>query len=189
LIAIVLAWMPAPVAAQCAQWDASGVWEIKQQGLKYGIIVTLQQNGRVLTGSANISTNLHYGPVNADGAIDGNSLSLQIFWQDGSVGVYNGKFLPSGRLDGTGYEKNTPNITHMWHSQNPLKCGAAQQVSTAKSPPPKPIKRSKARNTEPASVPAMNVPGIIASQVIYPDARSGEFPCARRCCARNWVNA
>jgi hypothetical protein len=168
LIAILLVWMPAPVAAQCAKWDASGTWEIKQQGLKYGILVTLQQNGRALNGYAHISTNKHYGPVNADGVIDGDDLTLQIFWQDGSVGVYNAKFLPSGRLDGTGYEKKTPNITHMWHSQNPLKCGAAQQVSTAKSPqpPPKPIKRSgRAQKTAP---PAMKVPGIITSQVVYP---------------------
>jgi hypothetical protein len=170
MIAAVLALMPTPILAQCAHWDASGVWEIKQRGLNYGIIVTLQQNGRALNGSANISTNLRYGPVNADGTIDGDRLSLQIFWQDGSVGVYNAKFLPSGRLDGTAYEKNTPNITQMWHSQNPLKC-APPPVSTAKLdavPPPKPIKSSgKARKTEVAPSP-MKVPGIVASQVVFP---------------------
>jgi hypothetical protein len=175
LFTAVLALLPISAGAQCAQWDASGVWEIKQRGLDYGIIVTLQQNGRVLIGSANISTNLNYGPVNADGTIDGDSLSLQIFWQDGSVGVYNAKFLPSGRLDGTGYEKNTPNITHLWHSQNPLKCSRTGPAKPFKLtykitlPPPHPIKSSgKMPKPAPAAPPPpMKVPGIIASQLVF----------------------
>lgn len=169
LFAAVVALMPISATAQCTNWDASGVWEIKQRGLDYGILVTLQQNGRVLIGSANISTNLNYGPVNADGTIDGDSLYLQIFWQDRTVGVYNGKFLPSGRLEGTGYEKMTPNITHMWHSQNPLKCAPPPVVKQPPPPKPKPIKSSGKAKTAPAPPPSpMKVPGIVASQAFFP---------------------
>lgn len=174
LLAAVFVLLPISAHAQCKNWDASGVWEIKQRGLNYGIIVTLQQNGRALTGFAEVSTNKKYGRKVADGTVDGDRLSLQIFWQDGSVGVYNANFLPSGRLDGTAYEKKTPNITHMWHSQNPLKCApstppAEPGVLTRPTTTPKVFKGTgKARKTKPAP-PAMTVPGIVASQVFYPN--------------------
>jgi hypothetical protein len=176
LLAALLAVLPVSAHAQCKKWDVSGVWEIRQSGLKYGIIVDLRQNGRVLIGSANISTNLHYGPVKADGTIDGDNVSLQIFWQDGTVGVYNAKFLPSGRLDGNGYEKKTPNITHIWQSSKQFKCPPPPSfnvpLNTYKGKPkpkpkPKPVSSTTKPKTEDPPPPPMKIPGIIASQVIY----------------------
>ena len=180
LLAAVFVLLPNSAGAQCKNWYVGGVWEIKQAGLKYGIIVDLQQNGGVLKGTANISTNLHYGPVKAKGTIDGDNISLQIFWQDGSIGIYNAKFLSSGRLDGNGYEKKSPNITHIWQSSKQFKCPPPPSfnvpLNTYKGKPkPKPVSSPTKPKTEEPPPPPMKVPGIIATQAIFshPSALAG----------------
>ncbi|MBK7392868.1 MAG: hypothetical protein IPI64_06135 [Chloracidobacterium sp.] len=180
LLAVIVVLLPISAGAQCKNWYVGGVWEIKQSGLKYGIIVDLKQNDRVLIGTANISTNLNYGPVKAKGTIDGDNLSLQIFWQDGTVGVYNAKFLSSGRLDGNGYEKKTPNITHIWQSKKQFKCPPPPSfnvpLNTYKGKPkPKPVSSPTKPKTEEPPPPPMKVPGIIATQAIFshPSAYTG----------------
>jgi hypothetical protein len=51
LLAAVLTLMPSTAGAQCTNWDASGESTIYQRGQK-PITLTLQQNGRVITGEA-----------------------------------------------------------------------------------------------------------------------------------------
>ncbi len=156
--------------AQCKQWYVGGVWEIEQRGLTYNIVLTLQQNGNRLSGKAGISTNKGYPAVKVDGTISGDSLSLQIYWIDGKIGVYNAKFLSSGRLDGTGYEIKTPHITHIWQSRKQFKCPPPPSfnvpLNTYKGKPkPKPVSSpTKPKTEEP---PPMKVPGIVASQVYF----------------------
>jgi len=164
LFAAVLALLPISAAAQCAKWDAGGEWSISQRGQLSSIYLTMMQKGRVITGKAEHwiddgdggRKKLH-GIV--DGTIDGDSFSVQIFWNNDTTGVYNGKVLPSGRLDGEAYEKNTPKILVAWHSDGVLKC-----------PPPPPVIPKVLKSTgkaRPAPKPP-TPPFIIAGQPIIP---------------------
>jgi hypothetical protein len=168
--------MPASAGAQCPQWNVAGVWEIEQRGLTYNIVLTLQQNGNILNGTAGISINKGYPPVKVKGTIEGDSVHLQIHWVDGTVGVYNAKFLSSGRLDGTGYEIKTPNITHIWQSRKQFKCPPPPSfnvpLNTYKGkpkPPPKSTGKAKPAPSDQSAPPAspVKVPGIAASKVYF----------------------
>lgn len=188
LLAAVIALLPSSVEAQCSTgWDASGMWSISQRGQKERINLNLQQNGRVLTGTASIvhEETPWTGGITAqtirarvDGTIDGDNFSVQIFWKDNLTGVYNAKVLPSGRLDGETYDKNNSKIRQTWNSWEVLKCLPPPTPTT-----PKPIKATGKRKvtppptqtSQPAPPPIMKVPGIRASQVVfdYPGALTG----------------
>jgi hypothetical protein len=182
LLAAVFILLPISAQAQCTNWHAGGDLSISQPGLGVGVLfwLRLTQKGRVITGTADydgiISDRYQTIAGTVEGTLDGNSFSVQIFWQNGLTGVYNAKVLPTGRLDGEAYEKSTPNIRVSWHSLDVLKCATAgpskgfkitSKITLPPSPPP--IRRSgKARPAEPAPPPPpMKVPGIVASQVIF----------------------
>ncbi len=154
--------------AQCQQWNVSGVWNIEQRGLKYAIVLTMEQNGEVLTGKARISTNSGYPAVNVYGTLKGDLVNFRILWIDGSIGVYDAQFHPAGRLNGHGYEKKTPNIRHMWQSNKKFKCPPPASfnvpLNTYKGKP-KPVSSPTKPITEPPT--PMKVPGIISSQPIF----------------------
>lgn len=141
---------PISARAQCStSWDASGKWSIKQAGSSYTNDLTLEQRGRVITGVALTLRDTSGGIFipggrttisgTVDGTIDGDNLSIQIFWRDGLTGVYNGKFLPSGRLDGVAWEKASPNRTQTWYSVGVLKC-TPPPPPPSQPPPPKPLR-------------------------------------------------
>lgn len=186
LLAVIVVLLPISSRAQCPEWNVAGVWNIEQRGLKYDIVLTLNQNGHKLTGTAGISTNPGYPAVKVKGTIDGDRVRFQIFWIDDSIGVYEAKFLSSGRLDGNGWEIKTPNITHIWQSKKQFKCPPPPSfnvpLNTYKGKPePKPVQQGgkskstgKAKPTKAEPLP-MKVPGIIASQAIFshPSAYTG----------------
>jgi hypothetical protein len=175
--AAVMVLLPTSAQAQCSNWDASGSWYIVQGNPSFYIRLELDQKGRVLTGrttQGKLDKNLEryeqtIGTV--DGTIDGDKFYVQIFWTKGDTGVYNAKVLPSGRLDGEGYEKRSPNVRVPWHSEGVLKCAPLPPSAIPQSTPPRPKQTQssgKAKKTEPAPPPPpMKVPGIVASQVIF----------------------
>ncbi len=96
LFAAVLALLPIPAGAQCANWDAAGGWNIRQRGAADLIQLRLEQRGRVLTGTAYNDAVTGWYEVRrvegtVDGTIDGDRLSVQIFWSGQLTGVYDGK--------------------------------------------------------------------------------------------------
>lgn len=163
LFIAVLALLPISAEAQCSTgWDASGEHVIRQRGT-YPFHVTLQQNGRVITGTASATVDRGDGGVKTitgpvDGTIDGNSFRVQIFWNNQQTGIYTATVLPSGRLDGEAYEKRSPNVRPTWNSDAVLKCA-----------PPPPVVPRPVRSTgkaKPAAPP--KPPFVLASQGIFP---------------------
>lgn len=148
----VLVLLPISAGAQCRTWEAGREMLIVQPGFQSRL--TIQQNGPVITGNAigsvrdedGTRTITAQGPV--DGTFDGNNFSIQIYWYNDHTGVYNGKVLPSGRLDGEGYEKRSPNIRVPWHSEGVLKCAPPPPPPT-----PKPIKSSGKARIEVLALP------------------------------------
>ncbi len=169
LLGAVLALLPVSAGAQCSTgWDASGRHGVRQAGLRYGFTLELQQRGRVITGTAYGLVDNRSGGVDkldgtVDGTLDGDSFSAQIFWKNGQTGIYKSKVLPSGRLDGEGYEKNSANVRVPWNTVGVLKCAPPPPVT------PKVIRSSgKAKPATPSPAAQPKPPFVIASQAIFP---------------------
>ncbi len=165
LFAAVLALLPISAGAQCKNWEAGREMLIVQPGFQSRL--TIEQKGSVITGNAigsvrdedGTRTITAQGPV--DGTFDGNNFSIHIYWYNDHTGVYNGKVLPSGRLDGEGYEKRSPNVRVPWHSEGVLKCAPPPPVI------PKVLKSTGKAKPAPTPVPP-TPPFINAGQVIIP---------------------
>jgi hypothetical protein len=167
LFITVLALVPISAGAQCStKWLASGheVVSIMQRGQRYGIHLSLVQKGRVITGTASHQTSSGVNKGTVDGTIDGDSFRVQIFWNNGQTGVYIANVLPSGRLDGEGYEKNSPNVRPTWHSVGVLKCAPPPHIQSPINPFKFPNKKPPSKPASPPPTP----PFIIASQPIIP---------------------
>jgi hypothetical protein len=170
LSAMLLALHPISAQAQCAKWDASGDLKIKQHG-QFAFDVKLEHKGKVITGTANSwigsDGKTITGPV--DGTIEGDDFRILILWNNYTVGVYTAKILPSGRLEGEGYERNSPNVRVPWHSETLLRCPASEwkivtgTVKTDPAPAPKPIARS---GRKPPPAPPLKPPFITANPLI-----------------------
>jgi hypothetical protein len=177
--------LPTPAQAQCTNWDASGPLTIIQRGTTDNVELTLAQNGRVITGTAgyHAKNDTHAGfgrrqvMGTVDGTIDGDSFSVQIFWPDNLTGVYNGKILPSGRLDGETYDKNNAKIRQTWRSEGVLKCTPPpvkpkpiRSSGKARITPTTPPRSAQApvRTSEVAPSPPLKPPFIVAGNVVFP---------------------
>ncbi len=168
--------------AQCSTnaWTIAGQFlTINQVGQKHPIKLTVQQNGRTITGTAahTIETPgglLKFGGIETlagqvSGTINGSGFSIAIAWSNGKTGIYDAVIVPGGSLDGKAYEKSSPKVLHVWHSFSAVMCLPPAPVSKtppAQTPKPKPTP-VPAPKPAPAPVP-MKVPGIVASQVIFP---------------------
>jgi hypothetical protein len=66
ILAAVVTLVPSSADGQCAQWDASGIWPLRQSNGPF-VTMKLRQNGKVLTGTASY-------PV---GAKEGSGISFE----------------------------------------------------------------------------------------------------------------
>lgn len=190
LLAAVLTLLPTSAQAQCKQWDVSGTWDLEQSN-GYFVRLELSQKGTEVKGKASYGTVTEGTKVlgvlmvggdtvthtlDVNGNIEGDDFYALI----GRAGVYRAKVGSSGRLDGTTYDSSNPSSTANWFSGRAMKCAKAGPAKPFKitskitlppstpSPSPSPIKSSgKARVATPPP-PPMKVPGIVASQVIFP---------------------
>ena len=150
--AFVLALPCSSMKAQCTQWDVSGRWGM-QQSNGYLTKVTLQQNGRTVTGTASYQGKVK-GPVSGivekvnpvtgkvvgdlepkttvtnqgmvSGSVDGDNVHLEVSWEGGG-GIYNGKIGGDGRINGMTYDRNHPSSKANWSSTAAMNCAAAGQ--------------------------------------------------------------
>ena len=158
-LALTVAFAPAAAKAQCRQWDASGSWTIIQAG-GIEIAVSLRQNGKVITGTAertlsgkgSSSVMGSFGTEGVDkgsidGTVDGDNCNFQLYWLHGVVGVYSAKIGPQGRLEGRAYDKNKPSNNATWFSSRVMRCNEAKPGSSGVNsgyqlpPPPAPTPR------------------------------------------------
>lgn len=142
---------PVLAAAACSQWDLRDVF--LRQG-NFIVDFSLEESGGNLQGQArwldatedtgwpllpriaghHMST--MHGP--ADGSINGNQLQLTVFWADGTVGAYSGVIGPTGRIEGTTYDKRNPSIRAQWHSQERIHCLVSASATPSEPPPSAP---------------------------------------------------
>ena len=141
LFTFIFALSAPSVEAECQQWDVGHRWRFKQGPTP--VDLDLQQNGTVVTGTAThdlkVDSSGHfkssYLPVpvggKVDGTVKGDRFAVHIYWDNNTVGVYNGTIRPSGRIEGTGYEQRSPSTKVNWYSVSTMKCAdAANQPKT-----------------------------------------------------------
>jgi len=167
-----------PVEAQCSQWNVAHAWQFKQ-GSGQGAIevkLDLHQNGTVITGTASHVLYVRksegvgpfggYGGYDAvrgtvDGTVERDSFAVKIYWDNNTIGVYDGTIRSSGRIEGKGWEQSTPGTKVNWHSVTTMVCADAAPVK-----PPDATKsaseaaddwinqeRSKRKTAKPATTP------------------------------------
>lgn len=182
IVAALLGLLPIAARSQCANWDARGEHIIFQKNDSLSFVLNIEQNGRVLTGTAKYDAKTGKSGLlgqfdertsvvgTVDGTLVGDAFSIQIFWPENLTGVYNGKILPSGRLDGETYDKNNSKIRQTWRSEGVLKC----LPPAAPAAPPTPLRPPPIRRTGRAPKPAavepepLKPPAIVATRPVFP---------------------
>lgn len=155
--AAVFALLTMSAQAQCPNgWDASGTLRV-MQGTKFfnPTDLKLTHQGTGLSGTAQYEKRT--GPfksITVNGSVTGtlvrDSFSIEVAWQDGLTGIYNGRVLPSGLMEGQTYAKHKPGHQELWRTERVLNCAAPLP------PPPKVIKSSG--RTKPAPKPSADAP-------------------------------
>jgi hypothetical protein len=157
-----------PMEAQCNQWNVGHGWRFKQgtrvinqKTVTTAVDMNLQQKGTVVTGTATLrdtypSEGVVYVLWNVsgtvDGTVEGDSFAVKIYWENNTIGVYDGTIRPSGRIEGKGYEQATPRKKVNWYSVSTMKCA----------------------DTAPAAPPPLNSPGKVPAPTPKPIKSSGK---------------
>jgi hypothetical protein len=170
---------PVRAGAGCTQWDATGQWSVSQtNGISAGFNLQRtdvglqgtaswghQEGGGVFTGTDAVITT-----GSADGAINGDSFDVTVYWDNDTIGEYTGRVDPFGRLTGTTIDKNNPHSVAAFHSDQTFKClksaGAIAPSSVAPAvvdaAPGKALGRA---NAGPAASPASLVSSCEAARL------------------------
>lgn len=127
LLAAAASWLLASAAqAQCLQWNIAGSWQLAQANGPAPRL-ELQQDGDQVRGRAVYLQTAERGADydnagSVDGTVVGDELHLTIYWEQASVGVYNGKIAPDGAVQGGTYDKRNPDAYALWSSDHKAVC-------------------------------------------------------------------
>lgn len=125
--------------AACAQWDLRGDWRISQRN---NIVVHVSvdgQDGRNVWGTArwlhradNSGVLNDLGIVgddpdlwitgNLEGTTEGDSVRFKVYWNNNTVGVYEGSISEMGRLEGANWDQARPGSRVGWFSTSTMDC-------------------------------------------------------------------
>jgi hypothetical protein len=163
-----LALLPATAGGQCTQWDVSGKWNIEvKSGVRKGYVarVSVLQSGKSLSGEVLTDGESIGVATFKNGTSDGDRFGIYLTWDgkglDGSnVEVYAGTIGSNGMIEGTALLIGDRSGNAAWSSDRSMRCLVKPPKSTGKA---KPVK---------AEPTPMKVPGIVASQVIFPSPYS-----------------
>ena len=155
-----------PAEAECQQWNVGHGWRFKQGTI--AVDMNLHQNGTVITGTAGhifyvresdgvLGMGGHGGYKDVRGTVDGtverDSFAVKIYWDNNTIGVYDGTIRPSGRIEGKGWEQSTPRTKVNWHSVTTMVCADAAAAQAAAPATPKPIRSSGKAKPSAAPLP------------------------------------
>ena len=111
-----------PLRAECLQWKIVDDWWAKQSNGFTAFLEFDSDQSNGLHGGANyvVGGDRIYG--NLHGSIKGSVLKFTIFWQNSSVGVYEGSISQAGLIEGITYDRNNPDVTASFHSDTNMPC-------------------------------------------------------------------
>jgi len=143
---------------ECSKWDLNGEWKLVQTNATSPIF-TLHQTPTGLQGRATywyvhedeciiVSCGDGYFRVDAsvDGTAKGDDFEVVAYWNNGTTGVYTGKIGAQGRMNGSTYDRQHPQVMAHWYSDRTATCldgtaGTGERTGTtssALSTPPAP---------------------------------------------------
>src|SRR5687767_2655063 len=135
---------------ECTQWDLNGEWKLVQTN-ETSPIFTLQQTPTGLQGSATYwyvhedeciivfcGDDYYRVDGSVDGKVVGDDLEITAYWNNGTTGVYTGKIGQQGRVEGSTYDRQHPQVMARWYSDRTAKClagttGTGERIGTTSS--------------------------------------------------------
>lgn len=176
---------------ECAKWDLSGHWTLVQTN-ETAPRFTLRQTPTGLQGEAwylyvhedqciIVSCGDTWYGVNAsvDGTVDGDSFEITAYWNNGTTGVYTGKIDQHGRVEGSTYDKQHPQVQARWYSDRNAKC-----LTVATSTGERTGTTSSALNTAPAPI-AVKPQGRVRTGGVVTKSTLTKCEAAKQARARN----
>jgi hypothetical protein len=146
---------------ECSKWDLNGQWRIVQTNATEPSF-TLKMTETGLQGDATYGYRHEsecilafcgddYYVVNGsvDGIVKGDAIELTAYWNNGTTGSYTGRISTTGRIEGSTYDKQHPQVMAAWHAEPTAKClvgtGGTGGIGTTSSalktaPAPTPVK-------------------------------------------------
>ncbi len=121
-----------PSTAACKQWLVpDAFWGAQSNG--WAVRFILQQKrvdvgvyGSSLQGTAESALVYQRQYIkargSADGSITGSSFQVTVYWNNQTIGVYQGGINPQGRIDGVTYDRWHPNSKAKWYSETLMAC-------------------------------------------------------------------
>lgn len=126
----------ASAAAQCQKWDVNSRWWIQQSGYTFGYF-DIQQEGNLLQGRGRAESLSNPGMNGGlDGTINGSSNEITVYWHSEVVGVYRSTIGPTGRIEGTTFDKRHPKKRAAWYTTNKVSCLARVESLPLQPQPP-----------------------------------------------------
>lgn len=191
--------LPSAAQADCAQWDLSGHWTIKQTN-GFTAYFDLQQSGSAITGTGAYCSGcpaggrsvFDFGPFGAnytgpvDGSINGGDFKFVAHWGGGrgGEGEYSGKVNPDvdgGAIGGATKDlSNSASPVAAWYGDRPAKCLVA--ATPPSQAPPHVTGIGKRKNPPPAE----HVTGIGKRK--NPPPEPGPAPAGRTATVNNDVD-
>jgi hypothetical protein len=111
-------------APPCSQWGFSGPTGFNQSN---GWRLDFDSTGPRAQGAAHA---YHYDEDDnrsemhgtISGGVEGYAVKVEVAWNSGALGKYEGSVDANGFASGTSYDAKTPSSTATWNSVSPLRC-------------------------------------------------------------------
>jgi hypothetical protein len=112
-----------PSASACQQWTVPYRIEGIQNN-NYWVNFLLKQNGSIVQGLAESGTAylIVLTRGKAEGSIRANKFHVTVYWNNQTIGVYDGIINSFGRIEGTTYDRWHPNSKAKWVSEPVMVC-------------------------------------------------------------------
>ena len=119
--------LPSAAQADCAQWDLSGHWEIRQtNGIT--VLMDLVQTGTDVHGAAAYGLRGGVGEFGAKvtgpvtGTVNGNSIQLTAEWNNAKGGEYTGGVGSDAFIGGSTRDQSHPEVVAGWRGNRAATC-------------------------------------------------------------------
>ena len=176
--------LTARAQAPCAQWNPATLHEIVQGQNTHVNIHLQREGGSAVKGSAAYNVVRNQGGERVQSSVDGgiheggtstiegNRIHIEIDWNNGTYGVYDGQVGPDGRITGTAYDRKNPSARAPWSGtlacQGPPPAAKRVPIPSTPSTPMHPMGKHRVQSVPDATC---------ASPFVWRTARPDDLVC------------
>ncbi len=184
-----LAVVAAPAANACQHWSVPRQLDL-QQGNNISMWLTnVSQTGALFESDAKYYSPQDRGWIrgHANGEFRGDDVSIHAYWNNRTLGVYEGRVLASGKMEGTNYDRDHAGTKVNWYSLQALQCddgaGGSAPPSTSAHGPIRHVPPRKSEPTTTAHGPIRHVgkasPAPCISGFVWRQAGPNDYVCVK----------